>query len=188
MISDFNSILQDNPVIASIKDDEGLKKVLETECKIVFILYGDILNIASIVQTLKDNDRIVFINIDLLDGLSNKEIAVKFLKQNTKADGILSSKAQSIKAARSMGLIAIHRFFLIDSFSFHNLNKQIEISQPDCIEILPGCMPRVITWVMEKISIPLIAGGLVCEKEDVVSALKAGATAISSTNTDVWSM
>lgn len=188
MNDSFNGILQDNPIIAGIKDDVGLDAVLKSDCKVVFILYGSILDIGEIVQKIKDNGKIAFINVDLLDGFSSKEIVVKYLKNHTKADGILSSKASMIKAAKAQGFMTIHRFFLIDSFSFHNLEKQIEISKPDCIEILPGCAPKVITWVMEKIDIPLIAGGLVCEKDDVVAALKAGASAISSTNMDVWSM
>jgi glycerol uptake operon antiterminator len=188
MINNFFSILQDNPIIAGIKDDRDLKSVLQSDCTVVFILYGDVLNIGEIVQKIKDHGKMAFINVDLLDGFSNKEVVVKYLKKHTRADGILSSKAYMIKAAKSQGFFTIHRFFLIDSFSFHNLDKQIEISQPDCVEIMPGCMPKVISWVIEKIDIPLIAGGLVCEKDDVVAALKAGASAISSTNIEVWSM
>lgn len=188
MSDNFLGILQDNPIIAGIKDSTGLEAVLESDCKIVFILYGSILDIGEIVRKIKNSGKMAFINVDLLDGFSSKEIVVKYLKQHTQADGILSSKASMIKAAKAQGFFTIHRFFLIDSFSFHNLDKQIEISRPDCIEILPGCVPKVITWVMEKIDIPLIAGGLVCEKDDVVAALRAGASAISSTNMEVWSM
>jgi glycerol uptake operon antiterminator len=37
-------------------------------------------------------------------------------------------------------------------------------------------------------ALPLIAGGLVCDKEDVMGALGAGATAVASSNRDVWRM
>ena len=184
----IEELLQDNPIVASIKDDEGLEKVIHTDCNVVFILYGNVMSISDIVKSIKDSGKVVFIDIDLLDGFSQKDIVIEFLRKNTSADGILSAKASVLKAAKTYGFLTIHRFFLIDSFSFHNINKQIQISKPDYIEILPGCMPKVITWVIERIDIPLIAGGLVCEKEDVVAALKAGAIAISSTNRDVWSM
>lgn len=176
------------PSIAGIKDDNGLQLVLQSDCKIVFVLYGDLLNIVAIVQKLKEHGKMVFINVDLIDGLSNKDIAVQFLKQQTQADGILSSKASIIKAAKAHGLFTIHRFFLIDSFSYQNLGRQVEISQPDCIEIMPGCMPKVIGWVVAEVSIPVIAGGLVCDREDAEAALKAGATAVSSTNPIVWAI
>jgi glycerol uptake operon antiterminator len=93
-----------------------------------------------------------------------------------------------VKYAKSLGLFAIHRIFLVDSFSYNNLPKQVKLSGADAIEILPGCMPRVISWVREDTDIPLIAGGLVCDKQDVISALGAGAIAIASSNRQVWKM
>jgi glycerol uptake operon antiterminator len=180
-------ILDNHPIIPAIKDDVGLEAVIKTDCKIVFILYGNVLNITNIVQKINDSGKMAFINVDLLEGFSNKEIVIQYLKKHTQAEGILSSKASMIKAAKTQGFLTIHRFFIIDSFSFANLDKQISISQPDCLEVLPG-WPKLISWVMEKIDIPVIAGGLVCSKEDVIAALKAGATAICSTNAEVWSM
>ena len=181
-------LIAENPSIAGIKDDLGLRQVLKSDCRIVFILYGNVMTIASIVQKIKEHGKMAFINVDLIEGFSTKDVVVEFLKRHTQADGILSSKASVIKAARAQGLFSIHRFFVIDSFSYHNLAKQVEISQPDCIEVMPGCMPKVISWVVESVSIPVIAGGLVCDQEDAEAALKAGAKAISSTNPIVWSL
>ncbi|MEW5784310.1 MAG: glycerol-3-phosphate responsive antiterminator [Bacillota bacterium] len=183
----LDTILEDYPIIPAIKDDEGLKAVLASDCKIVFILYGNVLNIIEIAQKIKDSGKMAFINVDLLEGFANKEIVIQYMKDNTRADGILSAKAAMLKAAKSQGLITVHRLFVIDSFSFGNLDKQIELSQPDYIEILPG-WPKLISWVMEKTKIPIISGGLICCKEDVVAALKAGATAICSTNPEVWGL
>ncbi len=59
---------------------------------------------------------------------------------------------------------------------------------PDCIEILPGCMPKVLGWVAQKIDLPIIAGGLVCDEDDALTALKAGAIAVATTNHDVWKL
>lgn len=187
MINSLYRILEENPIIPGIKDDKGLNGVLKSDCKIVFILYGTVLNISEIVQKIKDSGKMAFINVDLLEGFSHKEIVVEYLKQHTQADGILSAKASMLKAAKNQGFFTIHRFFLIDSLSFHNLDRQIKISKPDCIEILPG-WPKVISWVTEKSELPIIAGGLVCDKDDVIAALKARATAISSTNAEVWAM
>ncbi|WP_000652288.1 glycerol-3-phosphate responsive antiterminator, partial [Bacillus cereus] len=78
--------------------------------------------------------------------------------------------------------------FIVDSISFHNIDKQVAQSNPDCIEILPGCMPKVLGWVTEKIRQPLIAGGLVCDEEDALNAMKAGVAALSTTNTTVWKL
>jgi glycerol uptake operon antiterminator len=188
MASAFLKLLQDNPVIASVKNAQALTAVLSSDCKIVFLLYGSVLNLSSIVATLKDQGKVVFVDVDLLDGFASKEIVVTYVKTRTDADGILSSKAFMLKAAREQGLFAVHRFFLIDSMSYKNVSKQLKISGAHGVEILPGCVPRVISWLLEEVTIPVIAGGLVCDKDDVVAALKAGAAAIASSNEEVWAM
>ena len=45
MKKEFKEAIEDSPIIAAIKDDEGLKKCLTSESRVIFILYGDICNI-----------------------------------------------------------------------------------------------------------------------------------------------
>ena len=117
MHSEFMEALENSPVIAAVKDDDGLKKCLETDSSIVFILYGDICNIPQIVETVKSAGKIAMVHVDLIHGLSPKEIAIDFIHQYTKADGIISTKALLIKRASELGLYTIHRFFVIDSMA-----------------------------------------------------------------------
>ena len=49
-------------------------------------------------------------------------------------------------------------------------------------------MPKVIRRMCRELAVPVITGGLISEKEDVIAALDAGAAAISATNEDVWGM
>ena len=51
---------------------------------------------------------------------------------------------------------------------------------------MPGVMPKVIRQMTEKLSVPVIAGGLISDKEDIIAALDAGATAISTTKEELW--
>ena len=44
---------EDCPVIAAVKDEEGLNACLGSEIGIVFVLYGDICTIPDIVRKLK---------------------------------------------------------------------------------------------------------------------------------------
>src|SRR5664279_3407318 len=104
MPSRLLKLLQDNPVNASVKDPDALGSVLHSECKIVFLLYGSVLNIASIVRTLKEQGKIVFVDVDLLEGFASKDIVIKYLKLHTATDGVLSSKAFMVKAAKEQGL------------------------------------------------------------------------------------
>jgi len=184
----FSSLLSKNPIVAAIKDDAGLQAVQDSECFIVFVLYGNICNISQIVKTLKEAGKLVFVHVDLLDGTSSKDIVLEFIRTSTMADGIISTKASIIKAARAQGLMSVHRFFLLDSLSLTSMAKQSGLSQPDCIEVLPGQMPKILKQVVASTKLPVIAGGLIIDKDDVITALGAGVAAISSTNPQVWSM
>ena len=120
------------------------------------------------------------------NGLSSKEVAVDFLQKYTNADGIITTKPTLIKRAKELGLFTILRLFLIDSMAYENIDRQVKSSRPDLIEILPALMPKVIAKVCQSTSTPVIAGGLVSEKEDILALLDAGATSISSTNEKIW--
>ena len=54
------------------------------------------------------------------------------------------------------------------------------------IEVLPALMPRVLKRICSMNHIPVITGGLISEKEDVISMLSAGAACVSSTSQNVW--
>lgn len=182
-------LMEENPVIAAVKDLNGLKSCCANEeIKIVFLLFGDICNIRNLVKEVKDAGKAAMVHMDLITGLSGKEVAVDFIRTHTEADGIISTKPALIKRARELSLATTLRVFVLDSMAFENIEKQVGIARPDMIEILPGLMPKVIRRVSRMLKIPVIAGGLISEKEDVVAALAAGALSVSTTNPDVWVM
>ena len=176
------------PVIAAIKNEEGLRKCIHSEIQIVFVLYGDICSIGDIVSRLKKAGKTVMVHLDLITGLSSREIAVTYLKAVTHADGIISTKPAVIRQAKEEGLFAIMRFFVIDSIAFDSIERQTESVHPDMIEVLPGVMPKIIRRICQNSRVPVIAGGLISDKEDIMAALSAGAVSISTTNQAVWFM
>lgn len=186
MESGFRAVIEDCPVIATVKDEQSLEKSFESDCQIIFILYGDICSIASIVERVKEEGRIAMVHLDLVAGFDGREMAVDYMKQMTRADGIISTKTSQINRAKELGLYAVHRFFVLDSRSLENIRRQSAATKPDCIEILPGIMPKVIRRITKAQRIPVIAGGMIDDKEDVMAALKAGAAAISTTKQELW--
>jgi len=178
--------LEYNPVVAAVKSWEGLKKSLDSECGIVFCLFGSIVEIPKIVDELKINNKLTFIHLDLVDGLSPKEAAVDYVRAYTKADGIISTKANLVRYASALGLLTVQRFFILDSIAMRNTLRQLPEIAADAIEILPGIMPKIFREVAKLTKKPIIAGGLISDKEDILSALEAGATAISSTSEELW--
>ena len=183
---DLLEIIADSPVIAAVKDEEGLAKSLRTDCRIIFILYGNICSLTTIVEKVKSRDKLAIVHADLVQGLSAKTEAIDYIKNNTKADGILSTKGNLVKHATDIGLIGILRNFIIDSMAMENVKKQVELAHPDMIEIMPGIMPEIIEKLKNEIKLPLIAGGLISDTKDVIAALSAGADAVSTTKEELW--
>jgi glycerol-3-phosphate responsive antiterminator len=177
--------IKEKNLIAAVKDDEGLEKVLKTDIGVVFVLYGDVLSLEDIVKRIRDAGKAAIVHMDLISGLNSKEISVDFIKTRVHADGIISTKQNLIKRAKELTLFTVMRFFVIDSMALVNLNRQCSAVVPDCIEILPGLMPKIIRKLSESEPYPLIAGGLISDEEDIRSALDAGAVAVSTTNMDL---
>lgn len=186
MKSAFIEAIEETPIIPAVKDEESLAECLKSDINVVFILFGDICNIADIVDRVKATNKIAMVHMDLIAGLGSKDVSVDFIKEHTKADGIITTKHSLAKHARDLGLYTVLRFFVIDSLALANLEKQTKEAKPDCIEVLPGVMPKVIKKICQNNRTSVIAGGLIADKEDVCSALDAGAIAVSSTNSKIW--
>ena len=177
-----------SPVIAAAKDLRSLRAALESDCQVVFLLFGTVLNIDELVQEVQDREKACFVHLDLVEGLSSREIAVDALIKFCHPDGIISTRPGHIRRAQQLGLLAIQRAFLLDSMSMESLYSQVQLCRPDYIEILPGIIPSVLKEIAQETKIPLIAGGLIRSKQDVISAIRAGAVAVSTTCQDVWAM
>lgn len=185
----FYDAVMASPVIAAVKDEAGLDDCLRLEdIRVVFLLFGDICNIGALVERVKAAEKLAFVHTDLIAGLStSKEITVDFIKNATRADGIISTRPNLIRRARELELYTVYRIFVIDSIALAGVEKA-ELLHPDFVEILPGVMPKTIRKVCALIRTPVLAGGLITDKEDVMAALGAGAAAISSTNPEVWAL
>ena len=189
---EFVEAIEAAPIVAAVKDDSGLEMSLTSDVDAVFILYGDICMISDIVAKVKDSGKIAMVHMDLINGLSPRDISTDFIRKYTRADGIITTKSNLITHAKEIGLATVLRHFVLDSMALINIERQSHTSresQPDMIEILPGIIiPKMIRKICSMSRVPVICGGLIQDKEDVMHALASGATAISTTSSEVWFM
>ena len=82
------------PVIAAVKNEQDLAAALESECEVVFFLFGTILSLAGLVQRVKAAGKVALVHADLVEGLGNREVAVDALKALCGPDGIISTRPQ----------------------------------------------------------------------------------------------
>jgi len=183
----FFECLERSPVIAGLINEEQIEECKKSSCEIAYILFGDICNISEIVDKVIEAGKIPIVHIDLINGLSSREICVDFIHKCTRAVGIISTKSHLIKRGNELGMITIQRFFMIDRMNYNNIKKQIRDTSPDIVEVMPAGLTKMIEYVMEEINgRPLVASGLIIDRSYVLKALSAGAVAVSTTNTDIW--
>lgn len=182
----IEEILERNPIIPAIKNDTYLEEVLESSSEIVFIIMANILSIKEIVDKLKKAKKIVYVHVDMVEGISSSSSGVEFLMKEVNPDGIITTKHNIVSFANKNGIKVIQRFFILDSFSLNNTISNIRENRPSAVEILPGIMPKVIKKVSTSVRVPIIAGGLIDNKEDIINALGAGAIGVSTTSKNLW--
>ena len=187
--SDFIRIVEDNPIIAAVKDDEGLEECLRSEIGVVFILYGSIGSIIDIVKKIKRSGKLALVHMDLVSGMQAKDVSVDYIRNYTEADGIITTKVNLLPRAKELGLNTILRTFVLDSTAMETLdrNSRPESVQPDIMEVLPGTLlPDVIRQIVSSCRVPVMVSGLITRKSEVMNALKSGAVSISTTNRKLW--
>lgn len=184
----IREILERNPVIPALKNDDNLKEAIESSSEIVFLIMANLMNVKDIVTELKKAGKLVFVHVDMIEGLSSSNYGVEYLIKAIEPDGIITTKHNMVNFARKNNIAVIQRYFILDSFSFKNTISHIRENKPDAIEILPGLMPKIIKRICKLVNVPVITGGLIDDKEDIMNALKAGAEGVSTTKMELWSI
>lgn len=178
--------LHKNPIIAAVNNEENLQQALDTEVEIVFLLNSSIFNLGTIIKQIQAANKLAFVHVDLVDGISATKTGIKYICEIFKPDGIITTKGHLISACKEYDVKTVQRIFLLDSISFETGVKSIKGCNPDAVEILPNVMPKVIKRIVKSVNKPIITGGLITEKEDVIDSLKAGAIGISTSKKEIW--
>ena len=124
------------------------------------------------------------VHIDLADGIGKDKAGIQYLTK-CEVDGIISTRSHLIRAAKELGLITVQRFFALDSQGVDSIEEVLHASSPTLVEIMPGIAGKVIKR-FSKGKVPVIAGGLIESKPEVMEALSQGALAVSTGKKELW--
>ncbi|PFG06333.1 glycerol-3-phosphate responsive antiterminator [Bacillus sp. es.034] len=171
------------PAIRSMKDFD---KMLDTSFQYGVFLDLHVGMLKSVFEYARNENRKMFLHLDLIHGLSSDEYAAEYVCQEIKPYGIISTKGNVIKKARQKGVYATQRMFVIDSSAMNRSIELIQKTDPDFIEVLPGVVPKIIKEIGTKTGKPIFAGGLIDTVDEVEAALEAGATAITTSDRVLW--
>jgi len=182
----MRELLEINPIIGAIKGD-NLENIIKSECDVVFLLNGDILTLKKKIALLHKYNKKVFVHLDMISGLASSPISVDYIKNELNVDGIITTKTNIVKRAIELNVSVIQRFFFIDSMSLENAIESLRKVKPQAIEIMPGIIPKVIRKINKVYpDMPIICGGLINTKEEIINVLSAGAMAISTSDLKLW--
>jgi len=184
-----NEILADIkscPVIAAIRDVDDVDTALSYNIRCVFLLTGSILNIKYVVHCIKKAHKRAFVHLDLLGGISKDSEGIKYIVEEVRPDGVITTRSNIALSARSMGMFTIQRVFLLDSLALDTAVKTISQVEPEAVEVLPGVVTKTLKRIAARVHTPLVAGGLIETPEEVEQALESGAVAISTTRKSLW--
>ena len=177
--------LELSPIIAAVRTKEDFILAAVSPVKIIFLLHSNILTLKEMVEHAHEKHKKLFMHIDFADGIGRDKFGIEFISR-CGVDGIISTRANIVKLAKECGIVTVQRFFIVDSHSVDTAVESIKTSKPDMIEIMPGILPRTISSFKNKVKMPVIAGGLIETKLDIVNAIKAGASAISTAKKELW--
>lgn len=177
--------LEDNPIIAAVRTEEELTEAVKSPVGIIFLLQAGILTLKQRIDAAHEAQKLIFVHADLADGIGNDREGVGYLK-SLGVDGIISTRTAMIRYAKDWGMGTVQRFFIVDSHSIDTAVDTIRTSRPDLIEIMPGVLPKIIGKFHQNVQLPVIAGGLVETKKEVMEALDAGASAVSTGCKALW--
>lgn len=182
----FNERIQRSPVVAAVGDLARVEAAIGSPSEIIFLLAGSILTIPRVIDAAEAAGKGIYIHLDLVEGFSRDLVTLDYIKEKLKPAGIITTRTHLVKYAAEIGLEAIQRVFMLDSLSVETAIKSVRSTRPKAIELLPGIIPRVVARVGKETQLPVIAGGLIESKEDVIATLKAGAVGISTTREELW--
>lgn len=169
-------------VLPVISDWKTYELFLKSEISWCILMDFHINFIEELVKQAHNLQKKVIVHMDLIHGIANDPYGAQFMCQKYHVDGIISTKAKVIEAAKANHCIAILRLFLIDTRSLEKGCGLANHLYPDYLEILPAMTVDAVKRVRAYSNLPIIGGGLIASEEDINTCLHNDMVAVSSSN------
>nr|WGD92559.1 glycerol uptake operon antiterminator GlpP [Bacillus subtilis] len=174
------------PILPAIRNMKQFDEFLSSSFSYGVILDIHLGRLKGVIKEAQKHGKNMMVHVDLIQGIKHDEYGAEFICQDIKPAGIISTRSNVIAKAKQKKIYAIQRLFLLDTSAMEKSMEFIGKHKPDFIEVLPGIVPTLIQEIKEKTGIPIFAGGFIRTEEDVEQALKAGAVAVTTSNTKLW--
>jgi glycerol uptake operon antiterminator len=186
-VSAVRQILVKHPVIPAIRDKKNLRRLPQGTPRCVFLLESSLIDIAHTSAEVSQAGHVTFIHVDLVEGLKVDHAGLRWLMDNVKPHGIISTHRGALDNAKKLGLLRILRVFMLDSEAVEKGKALAAALGPDFVEVLPGvAVPIFSDAILDGFRSPLIAGGLVADHREVHAILSRGVCGVSTSKSTLW--
>ncbi|GGF31615.1 glycerol uptake operon antiterminator regulatory protein [Halobacillus andaensis] len=176
----------DQTVLPAVKNMKDFEKLLQTSTDYIIILESRLGLLHKVVRAGQKAGKKVWVHVDLIQGLKADDYGMEFLGRVVKPDGVISTRSHVIQQAKKYKLTTVQRLFLIDSQAVEHNVAIIKKVMPDYVEVLPGIVPGMIKEIKDQIGVPVIAGGLIRTEKEANAAIQSGASAVSTSRSELW--
>ena len=185
----LRALLRTYPVIPALRSLSDISEAAAAPSRVVYLLAASLSTLDEYLHTLRAQDKEVLVNLDLFAGLSRHSEAVAYVAASGSA-GIISTHTDVLNLARSHGLYAVQRTFMIDSDSVSSTMRSLRRFVPDALELLPAPVaPRILPTLRQDYpDIAAVGGGLISGLQEADSLIQQGLDAVSTGNPQLWSV
>ncbi|MGF6769935.1 glycerol uptake operon antiterminator [Paraburkholderia sp. GAS199] len=176
-----------HPVIATLYGVEQIDTFLESAAEVSIVANVELRKLHPVVATLTKAGKYVIVNIDSCDGLSQDKGGVEYLA-DIGVTSLVSTRVATIQRGNRAGLVTMQKVFVTDRSTWPRSMKALEQSDPNLVQLMPAPMLSHLSKQDRKALPPIVASGFVCNKGDVFEALKNGAVAVSTSDSELWNL
>lgn len=184
----FMKRLQQHRLVAAVKSPKQLERVVQEKERVsaVLLMTGNVLTLEQYVRFIQSHGLPVIVHVEKIGGLHMDRDGIEFMKRYVKPFGIVTTRTGTIKKAKAAGLFVIQRVFLIDTEVYEHLMDDLPTLQADAVEIMPCRAPDFVKRIASEANKPILTGGLLHTVTQAYEALNAGATAVTTSNVEMW--
>lgn len=177
--------LQHHPVIASLYGLDKIELFMASPVTTAIVANVELRKLQAVVELLMEAGKQLVINIDSCEGISPDKGGVDYLA-DIGVTCLLSTRVATLQRAQRAGLETVQKVFVTDRSTWPRSVKALEQSMPDLVQLMPAPMLAHIPTADRGRLPPVLASGFVCNTDDARAALRLGAVAVSSSNSELW--
>jgi len=183
----FGARLTRHPVIATLYGSEQVEPFLGSVAEVAIVANVELRRLQRVVATLTKADKVVIVNIDSCEGLSQDKGGVEFLA-DIGVTSLVSTRVATIQRANRAGLFTMQKVFVTDRSTWPRSIKAIEQSDPNLVQLMPAPMLPHISPQERRALPPIVASGFVCNQGDIRRAMEHDAVAVSTSDSRLWAL